>query len=178
MIAGCGEVWSQNFRSRPSYSAVRSAPQPIQSRDTTVPTGRIVRASYYGAGFSGHKTASGERFNPNGMTAASKTLPMGSVVQVTNPENGRSVNVRINDRGPYVRGRSLDLSRGAARKIGLKGVARVQVTPVPAHWETAVATPVDNAAPSDSAAMPSHETAVRASSDNGTATSLRTDFDE
>lgn len=72
------------------------------------------------------------------MTAASKTLPLGSVVRVTNPETGRSVNVRINDRGPYVRGRSLDLSRSAARRIGLtrKGVARVKVTPVPTRSAT------------------------------------------
>jgi peptidoglycan lytic transglycosylase len=96
-----------------------------------MPGARVVNASWYGRGFRGRHTASGERFNPNSMTAASKTLPIGSVVHVTNLKNGRSVNVRINDRGPYVRGRSLDLSHGAARQIGLTGVARVTVTPVP-----------------------------------------------
>jgi rare lipoprotein A len=64
------------------------------------------------------------------------TLPIGSIVQVTNPETGRSVKVQINDRGPYVRGRGLDLSQAAAREIGLtrKGVARVKVTALPAHF--------------------------------------------
>jgi rare lipoprotein A len=90
--------------------------------------------------FRGRHTASGERFDPNSMTAASKTLPIGSVVQVTNLKNGRSVNVRINDRGPYVRGRSLDLSHAAARQIGLTaGVARVKVTPVPRHSDRVTA---------------------------------------
>ena len=75
------------------------------------------------------------------MTAASKTLPMGSIVRVTNLETGRSVKVQINDRGPYVRKRDLDLSRAAAREIGLttKGVALVKVTPVPAPTDRASA---------------------------------------
>jgi len=176
MIAGCGEVWSPNLGLRSSYSRPpRWRPNPAPAEPS--PEGQILKASYYGPGFSGRRTASGERFNPNGMTAASKTLPIGSVVHVTNPENGRSVNVRINDRGPYVRGRSLDLSKGAARKIGLTGIARVKVTPVPAHWETATATPAHNARPSDSAATPSHNATARAS-DNVATTSLRTDFDE
>ncbi len=86
-------------------------------------------ASWYGPRFAGHPTSTGERFNPDALTAASKTLPLGSRVRVTNPDNGRSVVVRINDRGPFVRGRSLDLSHRAAQQIGLtgKGVGRVQV---------------------------------------------------
>ena len=78
---------------------------------------------------AGNITASGERFDPHALTAASKTLPLGSKVVVTNPTTGKSVTVRINDRGPYVRGRSLDLSQRAAEEIGItkKGVARVQV---------------------------------------------------
>ena len=77
----------------------------------------------------GRTTSSGERFDPNALTAASRTLPLGTVVTVTNPENGRSVMVRINDRGPFVGGRSLDLSRRAAQKLGItqKGVARLKV---------------------------------------------------
>ena len=92
----------------------------------------VVTASWYGPGFAGRRTSSGERFDPNRLTAASPTLPLGSVVHVTNISNGRSVNVRINDRGPFVRGRSLDLSHRAAQKIGLtaKGVGRVKVTRV------------------------------------------------
>jgi rare lipoprotein A len=78
---------------------------------------------------SRHKiTASGERFNPNALTAAHRTLPFGTRVKVTH--KGRSVVVRINDRGPFIRGRSLDLSRAAARQIGCAGVCRVSMTVV------------------------------------------------
>jgi rare lipoprotein A len=76
-------------------------------------------ASYYGAELAGHRTASGERFDPRELTAAHRTLPFGSKVRVTNPANGRSVVVRINDRGPFARGRLIDLSRSAAERIGL-----------------------------------------------------------
>ncbi len=84
----------------------------------------MVYASYYS---SGYRTASGERFNPNGFTAAHRTLPFGTRVAVTNPRNGRSVVVRINDRGPFVRGRSLDLARGAAFAIGMRGTGPVRI---------------------------------------------------
>ncbi|MEM6753127.1 MAG: septal ring lytic transglycosylase RlpA family protein [Cyanobacteria bacterium P01_C01_bin.38] len=86
-------------------------------------------ASFYGAYFAGKKTASGERFNPSKMTAAHKTLPFGTRVRVTNMRNGRSVVVRINDRGPFIRGRVIDLSRGAARVIRMtgRGIAPVRV---------------------------------------------------
>lgn len=76
-------------------------------------------ASYYGKKFAGRRTASGERFNPQHLTAAHKTLPFGTKVLVTNPRSGKSVTVRINDRGPYAHGRSIDLSRAAAEQIGL-----------------------------------------------------------
>lgn len=85
-----------------------------------------MRVSYYS---HGHRTASGEHFNPGGYTAASRTLPFGTRLRVTNPKTGRSVVVRVNDRGPYVRGRSLDLARGAARALGIikQGTASVMV---------------------------------------------------
>ena len=78
---------------------------------------------------AGRPTASGEAYDPNELTAASKTLPLGSTVEVTNLSNGRSVKVRINDRGPYVKGRSIDLSKRAAEEIGLteKGVDKVKI---------------------------------------------------
>lgn len=76
-------------------------------------------ASYYGSDYHGRVTASGERFDMNAMTAAHRSLPFGTRVRVTNLENGKSVVVRINDRGPFVRGRVIDLSRAAAKKIGL-----------------------------------------------------------
>ena len=86
-------------------------------------------ASFYGYDFSGNKTASGERFNPEAMTAAHRTLPFGTRVRVTNPRNGRSVIVRINDRGPFIRGRVIDLSYGAARVLGIirRGIAPVRI---------------------------------------------------
>ena len=86
-------------------------------------------ASWYGPGFHGRTTANGERFNQNGLTAAHRSLPFGTRVRVTNVNNGRSVVVRINDRGPYAKGRVIDLSAGAARVIGLmnSGVAPVRI---------------------------------------------------
>jgi rare lipoprotein A len=78
-------------------------------------------ASWYGPGFHGRKTANGERFDQNEMTAAHKTLPFGSLVRVIDEKTGKSLLVRINDRGPYVRGRLLDLSEAAARRLGIKG---------------------------------------------------------
>lgn len=84
-------------------------------------------ASWYGGKFHGRKTASGERFNKFAYTAAHKTLPLGSLVKVTNLANNESVVVRINDRGPYVRGRDIDLSQAAARAIGINGVGAVAI---------------------------------------------------
>jgi rare lipoprotein A len=86
------------------------------------------RASWYG---SGKKTANGERFNPNGYTAAHRSLPFGTRVRVTNQSNGRSVVVRINDRGPFIGGRVIDLARGSARAIGMSGVSYVSLNVVP-----------------------------------------------
>jgi rare lipoprotein A len=79
-------------------------------------SGQHVIATYY---TSGRRTASGQRFDSGGYTAAHRTLPFGSQVTVTNPENGRSVTVTINDRGPFTRGVTLDLARGAASAIGM-----------------------------------------------------------
>ena len=75
-------------------------------------------ASWYGPGFHGKKTASGERFNENAMTAAHKTLPLGTDVKVTNQRTGKSIKVTINDRGPFVKGRIIDLSKAAAARLG------------------------------------------------------------
>lgn len=87
-------------------------------------------ASYYGPGFHGRRTASGERFNQNAMTAAHRTLPFGSRVRVVNLGNGKAVVVRVTDRGPFIRGRVIDLSAGAARAIGVKGLGRVCISRV------------------------------------------------
>ena len=82
-------------------------------------------ASVYGA--RGGKTASGERVNPAALTAAHRTLPFGTLVTVTNRSNGRNVEVRINDRGPFIRGRVIDLTPAAARALGFSGLARVSM---------------------------------------------------
>ena len=85
-------------------------------------------ASWYGPGFHGRKTASGERFNMHALTAAHKTLPLGTRVQVRNLDNNRSVIVVINDRGPFVPSRIIDLSKGAAQAINMAGTERVELT--------------------------------------------------
>jgi len=94
----------------------------------------VFTASFYGHqdGFHGRKAANGEIFDKNALTAAHKTLPFGTVLKVTYPKTGKSITVRINDRGPYIPGRDIDLSYGAALKLGLveHGVGQVQVTVV------------------------------------------------
>ena len=86
-------------------------------------------ASYYGPGFHGRRTANGETFNMNAMTAAHRTLPFGTKLKVTNLANGQSTIVRVNDRGPYVGGRVIDLSVAAAKQIGStsSGTAKVKL---------------------------------------------------
>ncbi|MEA3053218.1 MAG: rare lipoprotein [Sphingomonadales bacterium] len=84
-------------------------------------------ASYYGNELAGNRTASGERFNPNGLTAAHRSLPLGTKLRVTNVANGRSVIVRVNDRGPFVRSRLIDVSLGAAREIQMVRTGKAQV---------------------------------------------------
>ena len=91
------------------------------------PSPTTVRASYYGAGFNGRRTASGRIFRQGELTAAHRSLRFGTKVRVTNLRNGRDVVVTITDRGPYVRGRSLDLSVSAARAIGATGSGVVSV---------------------------------------------------
>ncbi|HEX8699588.1 MAG TPA: septal ring lytic transglycosylase RlpA family protein [Myxococcaceae bacterium] len=86
-------------------------------------------ASYYGPGLHGRPTASGEKFDQNAMTAAHRTVRFGSCLRVVNMENGRSVQVRVNDRGPFKEGRIIDVSLEAARKLDMvkKGLARVRL---------------------------------------------------
>lgn len=94
----------------------------------------IFTSSYYGPKFHGRKTASGEVFDMYGDTAAHKELPLGTILNVTYLKTGKSVIVKVNDRGPFIAGRDLDLSYGAAKKIGLvaDGVGEVKVTVI--HW--------------------------------------------
>ena len=93
---------------------------------------KVVYASWYGYEFAWRRTASGEPFDPHGLTGAHRTLPLGTRLRVTNLSNGRSVLVTITDRGPFVGRRELDLSYAAARQIGMvrAGVARVMMEPI------------------------------------------------
>lgn len=102
--------------------AARKAVAPAVSTWTGV-------ASWYGDAFAGRRTASGERFDPGALTAAHRTLPFGARVRVTDLRSGRSVEVRINDRGPHIAGREIDLSRAAAEAIGIRsrGTGKVRI---------------------------------------------------
>lgn len=110
-------------------AALDAAFDPVEAAE---PAGVLLGtgvASYYGERFRGRRTASGERFNPDALTAAHRRLPFGTRLRVTNLRNDRSVIVRINDRGPFTRGRVIDLSKAAARRIGMiaSGTARVRI---------------------------------------------------
>lgn len=136
LLAGCAGQRSPvipdpaeagTYLGRPPYN------RPYRVRGRTyypLPTSAGYRergiASWYGAE-SGNRTAMGVRFDPNGLTAAHKSLPLPTRVRVTNLRNGRSVEVLVNDRGPFAKGRLIDLSRGAARAIGMRGLAEVEV---------------------------------------------------
>lgn len=104
---------------------------------------QVGKASWYGPKHQGKKTASGERFRPQQLTAAHPTLPLGTRAKVTNLDTGQAVQVKINDRGPQAKGRIIDLSRAAAQRIGLKkdGTTRVKVeaSPLSQGSQTALA---------------------------------------
>jgi rare lipoprotein A len=95
--------------------------------DATIASIQRGQASWYGPGFHGRRTANGEVFNSQALTAAHRSLPFGTRVRVVNEKTGRSVIVRINDRGPFAKGRVIDLAHGAAKQIGMAGVARVSI---------------------------------------------------
>src|SRR6202158_1325868 len=109
--AGCGLIFG---RPKPPPAEPRSAVQEGM-------------ASWYGPGFHGNRTSSGEIYDQNDLTAAHQTLPLGTRVAVTNLQNGRTVEVRINDRGPFGDGRIIDLSHAAAHSLGLIGPGTVLV---------------------------------------------------
>ena len=112
----------------PSAIGLQSAPLDLKPRAQAstdfVQTGR---ASWYGKTFQGRRTASGERFDMHALTAAHRTLPFGTYVRVSNGSKTRSVIVRINDRGPYIKGRVIDLSLAAARMLGLRELGAAPV---------------------------------------------------
>jgi len=116
---------------RTQRSAARTTHRAAK-QEVAAGAGSTGMASFYGGQFHGRQTASGVRFNSGAMTAAHRSLPFGTRVRVTHLGNGRTVEVRINDRGPFVGGRIIDLSQGAAGVLGMhgQGVARVKVTVV------------------------------------------------
>lgn len=115
-------------KNNPLYSSVEAATRPVVSKKALIPVTEG-KASFYADQFHGRKTANGETFNMRNLTAAHPSLPFGTWVRVTNLRNGKDVIVRINDRGPFVKGRIIDLSIGAAKEIGLikSGTARVKL---------------------------------------------------
>ena len=125
IVAGCAQQ-AVAPEAPPAPPAAPTPPAPAPTPPAPAPkagseTGDVLRGrvSLYGADFAGKTTASGETFDPDGLTMAHRTLPFGTRVRVTNLENQRSVVVTVNDRGPFVAGRIADLSLGAARQLGM-----------------------------------------------------------
>ena len=108
---------------------------------------QVGEASWYGPGFQGRKTANGERFNTHEMTAAHKTLPFNTLIKVTNLHNEATVVVRINDRGPFIRGRIIDLSKAAKEEIGMGGLAQVRLEVYDPEAEEQIEQEQENLAP-------------------------------
>ncbi|MBO9652391.1 MAG: septal ring lytic transglycosylase RlpA family protein [Variovorax sp.] len=137
LLSGCavtsgpeGQAARSSALPSPTAPKPSSAAKPVPDRSGARQVGK---ASFYADKFAGRKMADGTRMDPNDDNAASKTLPLGSAARVTNLDNGRSVVVTIQDRGPYVKGRIVDLSPASARELGISradGVARVEVVPL------------------------------------------------
>jgi rare lipoprotein A (peptidoglycan hydrolase) len=121
-------VMGSLFLVAPGLALDKSAPQAPRVRPVMLTTSMI--ASWYGDKFQGKLTASGELFDQNKLTAAHKSLPLGSLVRLTARATGRSIVVRINDRGPWIKGRDLDLSEAAAIALGIHdfGISVLEVT--------------------------------------------------
>lgn len=118
--------------SHPRYRGKPITDKPKPAKTTAVPkyrSSQIGYTSYYAHKFHGRPTASGEIYDMNGLSAAHRELPLGTIIRVTHLSNGKSVVVKINDRGPFIEGRILDLSLGAAKKLDMvnEGVARVKI---------------------------------------------------
>src|SRR5580658_1469741 len=134
-----------NLSSPPQFAtSLQNSPVPAKSVSNSAHQPKPLAVwecttSWYGEDFDGQPTATGEKYDMYGETAAHPTLPLGSIVRVVNPRNHRSQIVRINDRGPYVEGRELDVSYEVARRLGFdqRGLAKVrlELLTVPTHWE-------------------------------------------
>ncbi|NOK09366.1 septal ring lytic transglycosylase RlpA family protein [Corallococcus exercitus] len=128
LLAGCA---SRAAKPQPPETAASGDDGTKVTRREKMPRDYLGEglASFYGPGLHGRPTASGEKFNQNALTAAHRTARFGSCVKVMNMENGRQVEVRVNDRGPFVDGRIIDVSKAAAKALGMldKGLARVRL---------------------------------------------------
>ena len=129
LLSSCADG-NAKIASRQGYERFPEDSQTPQKGKKTAPIGKVMKgqASYYGPGFDGKKTASGEIFNQNAMTCAHKTLPFGTKLRVVRDDTGASVEVRVNDRDPFVRDRIIDLSAAAGKKLGLDKVGHAKVT--------------------------------------------------
>lgn len=128
--ASSASMVSTSPRQTPLVAVQDAVKNVLNSALETVQSNSLVEAgmaSWYGSAFQGRRTASGERFDMNQLTAAHKTLPLGTVVQVRNPLNGKTVDVTINDRGPFIKGRVIDLSYRAALALGIVQAGRLPV---------------------------------------------------
>jgi len=128
--ASSAAAMSTSPRQTPLVAVQDAVKHVLNSALETVQSNSLVEAgmaSWYGSAFQGRRTASGERFDMNQLTAAHKTLPLGTVVQVRNPLNGKTVDVTINDRGPFIKGRIIDLSYRAALALGIVQAGRLPV---------------------------------------------------
>jgi rare lipoprotein A len=128
--ASSASMVSTSPKQTPLVAVQDAVKNVLNSALETVQSNSLVEAgmaSWYGAAFQGRRTASGERFDMNQLTAAHKTLPLGTVVQVRNPLNGKTVDVTINDRGPFIKGRVIDLSYRAALALGIVQAGRLPV---------------------------------------------------
>jgi rare lipoprotein A (peptidoglycan hydrolase) len=125
-ISGCTSEYSGEQGKLTQKGKGSTAAKPVHKE--------VGEASWYGPGFQGQATANGETFNQKDMTAAHPTLPMGTKAKVTNLENGKKIEVRINDRGPYAEDRVIDLSKAAAKKLDMKedGTTQVKIETKPA----------------------------------------------
>jgi len=136
LLAGCGSSHRVKVLDVPADSGLKGTQKPYEvdgvRYDPLLKADGFVEmgvASWYGPGFHGKKTSNGETYNMHGMTAAHKTLPMNVFVRVVNLDNSTQTIVRVNDRGPFVAGRVIDLSQAAAKEINVvgKGTARVRI---------------------------------------------------
>jgi rare lipoprotein A len=125
--AGSDNAAPSTSANSPAATPDATASPLVSTNDNTTGWTESGIASWYGPRFQGKRTANGERFNTNELTAAHKTLPFGTRVRVKSQVNGKEVVVRINDRGPFIKGRIIDLSYAAAQAIGLVGVKKVEI---------------------------------------------------